>query len=190
MSLQDASLYEWPFEYVKTRVKPIRDTNRRDRMKERWWIHGEARPGLRRAVSKLVRYIATPEVSKHRLFAWFDVNIIPDHKLHVIARADDYFFGILHSGIHEIWTIATCSWIGKGNDPSYNSETTFKTFPFPWPPGIEPSETDSPIVRAIAEAARELVRLRDAWLNPPGISETDLKKRTLTNLYNERPLAQ
>jgi hypothetical protein len=31
------------------------------------------------------------------------------------------------------------------------------------------------------------VRLRDAWLNPPNASEDELKKRTLTNLYNQRP---
>ena len=41
-------------------------------------------------------------------------------------------------------------------------------------------------MKAIAAAAKNLVQLRDAWLNPPGISEADLKKRTLTNLYNER----
>jgi len=29
--------------------------------------------------------------------------------------------------------------------------------------------------------------LGDAWLNPPGASEAELKKRTLTNLYNQRP---
>lgn len=40
---------------------------------------------------------------------------------------------------------------------------------------------------AIAAAARDLVAKRDAWLNPPGASEADLKKRTLTNLYNQRP---
>ena len=28
---------------------------------------------------------------------------------------------------------------------------------------------------------------RDAWLNPPGLSEKELQKRTLTNLYNARP---
>ncbi|MGD0631906.1 MAG: hypothetical protein ABR987_21445, partial [Terracidiphilus sp.] len=39
----------------------------------------------------------------------------------------------------------------------------------------------------IADAARELVRLRDAWLNPPGIAPEELKNRTLTNLYNLRP---
>jgi hypothetical protein len=42
-------------------------------------------------------------------------------------------------------------------------------------------------VEAISEAARELVGKRDAWLNPPGASAEDLKKRTLTNLYNARP---
>jgi hypothetical protein len=30
-------------------------------------------------------------------------------------------------------------------------------------------------------------KLRDAWLNPPGASEAELKKRTLTNLYNQCP---
>ncbi len=36
------------------------------------------------------------------------------------------------------------------------------------------------------EATRGLVTKR-AWLNPEGASEAELKKRTLTNLYNERP---
>jgi hypothetical protein len=39
----------------------------------------------------------------------------------------------------------------------------------------------------IAVAAVRLVKRRDGWLNPPGVSEADLAKRTLTNLYNERP---
>jgi len=42
-------------------------------------------------------------------------------------------------------------------------------------------------VKAIAEAAKELVQLRDAWLNSSNTGEAELKKRTLTNLYNQRP---
>ena len=42
-------------------------------------------------------------------------------------------------------------------------------------------------MEAIAEAARELVEKRDDWLNPPDASAKELKKRTLTNLYNARP---
>ena len=69
----------------------------------------------------------------------------------------------------------------------YTPKSTFDTFPFPWPPGTEPTEEEDARVHAIADAARELVRLRDAWLNPPDASEADLKARTLTNLYNQRP---
>jgi hypothetical protein len=52
-------------------------------------------------------------------------------------------------------------------------------------PGKEPK--DDLRVMAIAEAATELVEKRDRWLNPEGATEAELKKRTLTNLYNERP---
>ena len=42
-------------------------------------------------------------------------------------------------------------------------------------------------MQAVAEAAHELNERRNAWLNPEGSSEAELKKRTLTNLYNQRP---
>lgn len=180
-----AALYELPFEYVRREVKPFRDKNRDGLMKQNWWLHGRSRPALRRALNGLSRCIVTPEVAKHRVFVWMSTDVVPDHKLHVIARDDDFFFGVVQSRLHELWTLATCSWLGVGNDPSYNSATTFQTFPFPWPPSHEPK--DSPLVNAIAEAARELVQKRDAWLNPPGASESELKRRTLTNLYNARP---
>ena len=38
----------------------------------------------------------------------------------------------------------------------------------------------------MARAAQDLVRKRDAWLNPPGAAE-ELQRRTLTNLSNQRP---
>ena len=61
----------------------------------------------------------------------------------------------------------------------YTPTTCFETFPFPDP---------TPEQRArVGEAARRLVELRDGWLNPPGLDPADLEKRTLTNLYNQRP---
>ena len=80
------------------------------------------------------RYIATPTVAKHRLFAWCDVRICPDHQLIVIARDDDTTFGILHSRFHELWSLRLCTWLGKGNDPRYTPSTTFETFPVPGRP--------------------------------------------------------
>jgi type II restriction/modification system DNA methylase subunit YeeA len=112
-------------------------------------------------------------------------DVIPDHTLHVIARDDDYCFGVLQSRVHEIWSLKQGARMGVGNDPRYSSQRTFETFPFPWPPGQEPP--DDPRVQAIAGAAQELVRKRDAWLNPPDASAEELRRRTLTNLYNQRP---
>lgn len=37
-------------------------------------------------------------------------------------------------------------------------------------------------VQAIAAVAKELVELRNAWLNSPGLPQPELKKRTLINL--------
>jgi hypothetical protein len=34
----------------------------------------------------------------------------------------------------------------------------------------------------------ELTAVAERWLNPPDVSETQLKKRTLTNLYSVRPV--
>ncbi len=188
MSLEEASLFEHPFEYVRRYVKPERDKNRRARRREFWWQHGETVPGLRDAIASLERYIATPRVAKHRLFVWVTARTLPDSRLYMFAREDDYFFGVLHSRVHEVWVLATSSRHGDGSGggrPTYNNTTCFETFPLPWPPGQEPA--DDPRVAAIAAAARELVGLREGWLNPEGASERELKRLTLTNLYNARP---
>jgi len=222
-----AAHYELPFEYVRLHVKPARDLNRDAGMKSKWWLHGRSRPDLRRALAGKQRCIVTPEVTKHRVFAWMATPVIADHKLHVFARDDDYFFGLLHSRAHELWSLAQCSWLGVGNDPSYSSSRTFLTFAAPWKPREEPAE--DPRLDAVAAAAGELTERRHRWLNPPEWTREEvlefpgaadgpwaryvhdpdergigtvryprivardeecarhLAKRTLTNLYNERP---
>ena len=174
---REAALYEAPFEYVARVVMPIRVQNRRALRAKRWWIHAEAASNLRRAVSGLDRFIATPITAKYRLFVWVRAGTLPDHQLIVFARDDDYTFGVLHSRVHEMWALAQGTQLETR--PRYTPTTTFETFPFP-------RSTDTQR-NAIAEAARDLDRLRNGWLNPPGLSDADLAKRTLTNLYNARP---
>ena len=183
MPLEQAALYELPFEHVKRHVLPVRQKNNRQSYRERWWLHVEPRPGMRQALAGLSRFIGTPTVAKHRLFVWFDGTALPDHQIIVFAREDDYFFGVLHSRAHEVWALRMGT--SLEDRPRYTPTTTFETFPFPWPPGQEP--VDDPRVEAIAAAARELHCLRERWLNPEGASEAELKRRTLTNLYNQRP---
>ena len=118
-------------------------------------------------------------------------------------------FGILHSRFHEVWSLRLGT--SLEDRPRYTPTTTFETFPFPkgLTPDIPAADyADNPHTVAIAEAARRLVELRDRWLNPPEWVEwvdepvsgypkrpvprnedaaKELKKRTLTNLYNARP---
>jgi len=232
------------FKHLEKFVRPFREKNNRAHYREKWWIHAEARPGFRAATAPIPRYLGTARVAKHRLFVWLDSVVLPDSKVIALAFADDCRFGILHSRLHELWTLATCGWHGKGNDATYNPTECFETFPFPRPTPAQEA--------AIAAAAKELNecanagsirpngRARNFWSSPPawtavalyvdcggkrsatplspapgaqsavaadalpahskiGLARyprlvprdadcaAKLKKRTLTNLYNERP---
>ena len=186
MSESTAAQYEAPFEFVRQVVKPVREKNHRRTYREKWWIHGEPRPAMLLALQGLARYVVTVRVGKHRLFCWLSDKELPSDALVVFARDDDYFFGVLHSTAHELWARATGTQLREAESGfRYTPTTTFETFPLPWPPGQEPA--DDPRVAAIAAAARELVELRGRWLNPAGAAARELKRRTLTNLYNARP---
>lgn len=211
MPLDEAALYERPFTYVERLVKPTRASLRRDGHRLRWWIHGEARPGMRRMLAPLSRFMVTSRVAKHRLFVWAHTATLPDSRLVVFARDDDTTFGILQSRFHEVWSLRLGGWHGVGNDPQYTPSLGFETFPFP--EGLTPdlpatAYAGDPRAQAIAAAAADLDRLRQAWLNPPDLVRREpevvpgypdrllpvdaaaaavLKKRTLTNLYNARP---
>jgi type II restriction/modification system DNA methylase subunit YeeA len=191
MSVEDAALYEAPFEYVYEHVRPVRETNRRKSYRDLWWLHVEPRPAMRRAIDVSSRYVATARVAKHRLFAWLDGRTLPDSQIIAFSNlvgegdAQDYFFGVLHSRVHELWSLRMGTWMGVGNDLRYTPTTCFETFPLPWPPGEEPEGDER--IEAIAGAARRLAGLRRNWLDPPRATDAQLKKLTLTNLYNARP---
>ena len=127
MSETEAASYESPFSYVEEHVQPVRAENRRKAYRDRWWLHVEPRPAMRAALAPLSRFIATPTVAKHRLFTWLTPPVLPE-VLVVIARDDDYAFGVLHSRAHELWSLRMGTWIGVGNDPQYTPSTTFETF--------------------------------------------------------------
>jgi type II restriction/modification system DNA methylase subunit YeeA len=211
MQVNEAELYETPFQYALQNIRDAREGKRESTASEKWWLHQRPRPEFRKALIGRTRYIATVRHSKHRLFFWLDQRVLPDSALVAIARDDDTTFGILHSRYHEQWSLRLCSWIGVGNDPRYSHTTTFGSFPFP--EGLTPnipagSYAADPRAAKIAIAAQTLIALRDNWLNPPELvkrvpevvsgfpdrvlpideqAATELKKRTLTNLYNQKP---
>ena len=145
----------------------------------------------------------------HRLFAYTDVVVFPDSATISFARDDRTAFGILHSRFHELRALRLGT--SLEDRPRYTPTTTFETFPFPegLTPNIPAADyAADPRAQAIAIAAAELNRLREAWLNPPDFVRIEpevvpgypdrilpkdeaaaavLKTRTLTNLYNDRP---
>src|SRR3546814_17278682 len=105
---------------------------------------------MRKALKGKRRYIATPRVSKHRVFRWVSTEVLADNMVVAIAREDDVTFGILHSRFHEIWSLRMCSYLGVGNDPRYTPSTTFETFPFP--PSLSPDVQASTEDRRVGKA--------------------------------------
>ena len=136
MSENDAALFEAPFAHIAEHVKPVRQRGGVTEVRKEWWRHSRPRPAMWRALGGLSRYIATPTVAKHRLFAWYDARICPDHQLIVIARDDDTTFGILHSRFHDAWSLRLGT--SLEDRPRYTPTTTFQTFPFP--EGLTPDE--------------------------------------------------
>ena len=177
LSKDDAALYEAPFEYVKEKVMPERIKNKMKWRAENWWLHGYRAPTMRQALAPLKRYIGTPKVAKHRPFVWLTGDMLPSNLVIAIASDDDYVLGVLQSRIHTSWALAIGSQLE--DRPTYTPTTCFETFAFP-----EPEDAQR---EAIARAAERLNELREGWLNPPDATEAQLKQRTLTNLYNERP---
>ncbi|MEQ1741266.1 MAG: DNA methyltransferase [Candidatus Nitrotoga sp.] len=210
MSEADASLFEAPFAYIEETVKPEKMLVRAESEKRYWWRHARTAPEMRDAIAKIERYIVTAIVAKHRLFVWRSSTVLPSHAVALITRQDDITFGILHSRFQELWALRMGT--SLEDRPRYTPTTTFETFPFPegLTPNLAPADYTNPAAAEIAAAAQALNTLRDNWLNPtvwvdwvrtmeeekagyparpvakPG-QEADLKKRTLTNLYNARP---
>ncbi|MEE9294590.1 MAG: DNA methyltransferase [Phycisphaerae bacterium] len=221
-ALDEASSFEQPFEYIRDNVRPMRKTARSgDATGVPWWIHQRPRPHMRKQIEVLKRYVATPNLTKFRLFVLLDSRVLPDHQLIAFARSDDYFFGVLHSSIHELWARRMGTQLREAESGfRYTPTTCFETFPLPWPPGSEPTKHEAH--QRISEVAKELNAQRERWLNPPewiepiaqvvdaeddfadvaqearalirqsaimarAAKDKNLKKRTLTNLYNQRP---
>jgi hypothetical protein len=125
---------------------------------------------MRAALAPLSRYIATSLTAKHRFFVWLAETVTPDCQLIVVARDDDYYFGVLHAKAHTAWAARAGGTLE--DRPRYNPTTCFETFPFPTPTEDQRA--------AIAAAAAKLHETRQSALDQdPAL--------TLTALYNKRP---
>ncbi|MDQ0565944.1 class I SAM-dependent DNA methyltransferase [Erythrobacter citreus] len=158
------------WQHIHDEVKPHRDTNNRASYRDNWWLFGEQRSEIRKALRGCERYIATVETAKHRVFQFLHNGTVPDNKLIAIASADAFDLGVLSSRFHLPWALASGGWLGMGNDPVYVKSRCFDPFPFP---------TDVP--EALAMTIRTEAEALDALRKRVLADHDDL---TLTKLYN------
>ncbi len=81
---------------------------------------------MRSALANVPRFSTTPTVDTSPQFVWQSGMTLPDHQLIVFARPAAFFFGVLHSPTHEVWSLRMGPWLGVGNDPRYTPTTCFE----------------------------------------------------------------
>ncbi|MDP2164421.1 MAG: hypothetical protein Q8K21_09425 [Hydrogenophaga sp.] len=145
----EAAMFEAPFAYALAEIKPIRSVNSVEALRRDWWRLWRPRPEMRQRIEKISRYVVTLEVAKHRVFVWLQLPVLPDKNLVVFARADDTSFGILHSRLHELWSLRMGT--SLEDRPRYTPTTCFETFPFP--EGLTPADTAHQLTEATASGA-------------------------------------
>ena len=122
---------------------------------------------MREGLAGLPRFLATPRVSKHRVFAWLTSRATPDEHRAVIGAAAKEL-----NDLRERWL----------NPPEWTVERILE-FPGstdgPWSRYIVPSTINPQLSTALVRYPRLEPRDTDC--------AAQLKQRTLTNLYNERP---
>jgi hypothetical protein len=157
------------YQHILNTVKPERDQNRRETRRKNWWVFGENAQMFRNSSKRLKRYIATTQTARHRVFALLNKDVIPDAKIVAISLDDPYYLGILSSKTHVLWSLASGSFLGVGNDSVYNNTRCFQTFPFP-----NATEDQKQTIRTIAENL-DAHRKRQQALHPT---------LTITDMYN------
>ncbi|MEX6724744.1 class I SAM-dependent DNA methyltransferase [Parapedomonas caeni] len=162
--------YPAVYQHVLATVKPHRDHNNRASYRDNWWLFGEQRSELRKALRGVNRYIATVRTQRQRSFVFMDLSVIPESRLVAIADDDAFTLGVLSSHFHLQWILAWGARLGMGDDPNYNNSECFDPFPFP-------ADVAEPLKDRIRAEAEALDGLRKRVL----AQHDDL---TLTRLYN------
>jgi hypothetical protein len=116
-------------QYVYDNVFPIRQASKNQKLKDLWWLHERSRPGFRKAIKDIEKYIATPRTAKHRFFTFLPVDVLSESEIVTIALNDAYYLGILSSSVHVIWSLQSGGTLE--NRPRYNNSVCFNPFPFP-----------------------------------------------------------
>lgn len=137
--LPEREARRWPdlMEIVESKVKPLRDRQKRSALRQRWWQYAEKRPGLYRTIAGKARVLATVQTSKYRSFVLLPTGVVYDQKLIILPLAHFSAFALLQSRVHEWWALSFGGY--QGETPVYNPSDCLGTFPSPRTWEVDPS---------------------------------------------------
>ncbi len=160
--LEEATQYPAALKILRERVKPVRESNNRALYRNVWWLFGENRPGLRKAVLDCSRVIAGVRVGKRASFTWSDPWTLPSDSTNTFAFDDDYSMGVLLSATHDAWAWHRSSTLETRL--RYTPTSVFMTFP--WPDPVSPSQREAvaELSRAVIDRRQEICKLEDFGL--------------------------
>lgn len=131
LSEEKARKYVLPFQIVRNRVKPSRDSTSDKYYRNNWWRFARDRGKMRESISSKSRIIAITMTSNTLAPIFVDSENILDQSI-VIFNLDTYAdLSILCSNIHLIWVQKYGS--TQGNGTRYNPKAVFQNFPRPKP---------------------------------------------------------
>lgn len=155
------------YEYVRKHVRPLVEqkavkatTDHYKTWFRTWWRPFWHRREFLEQVQPRKRLIACSRVASRPIFFFLSTRIVPVEQLQLFAYDDDYSFGVLQSSAHWLWAVVKG---GRREERIRYSNDVWRTFPWPQ----EPSEAE---VVAVAGAARNLRRVRDALMKDNGWS--------------------
>ncbi len=156
---------DWPdlLAIVEERVKPERDGQNRDALRERWWQYAEKRPGLTRALRRVTAALCTSRVNPWHTFTRTTSQFIFADSAVVVADESFGMFAALQSRPHEVWARFMAS--SMKDDLRYTPSDCFETFAFP--DGYDANE-------ALEQAGKEYYEFRAALMvrNNEGLTKT------------------
>jgi SAM-dependent methyltransferase len=153
-------LKKFVYPVVKGRVESGTETQHYATWLRKWWKPQQARDEFLGTIRLRSRMLVFPKVVARPIFAFLSTAFVPNPTLLVFAFDDDYSFGILQSRTHWDWAQAQGGRVAERIQ--YNT-TVWTTFPWP-------QEPSAPEVVAVAEAARNLRKVRDTLMSDNGWS--------------------
>ena len=194
-SRQIINFFDWPLErasqfpeiigLVRERVKPSRDTVKRDVYREYWWQYAEKQKSLYEAIKDLPRVIVRARITRTHAPVFVSTGFVFSDALIVIPYRDAGRFAVLQSSFNEKWAWQYGSTLKL--DLRYSPTDVLENFAFPEDRAIAYLE---PIGETYHETRRQIMLARQEGLtatynrfhNP---AETSADIQSLRDLHRQ-----